>query len=208
VQGRKIIETGAKGCMLVTKQDERSVNVEFQRLDVLRWERCEVNASGAENGDVVMQRLSVQLQKNQETSDGLPLAVRVEIRGACPAHNELRCNPHKWTNEVRATANEIGADQIWIEKVELHTAPPKVNNADSSDGPIAELLGLIDELQADDGQLAKLHEELTELEKKLPPEIKEGPDALNLDDPAWLREVLGHVGPMLFDRLRSREEKP
>jgi hypothetical protein len=155
-----------------------------------------------------MDRLAEALQKKKEESDGLPLAVRVEIQGACPAHDELHANPHKWTNEVRATANEIGADQIWIEKVELATTAPKGKDADYTDGPIAELLGLLDQLQGDDGQLAKLHEELGDLEKKLPLEIKEEPYALNLSDPAWLRNVLGHVGPMLIDRLRSREEKP
>jgi DNA repair exonuclease SbcCD nuclease subunit len=208
IQGRHIGETGAKGCMLVTVQDDHRVTVDFQPLDVLRWERCEVNVRGAENGEAVMEGLSAQLKKKQDENDGLLLVVRVEIHGACPAHEELHANPHKWTNEVRATANEIGGDQIWIEKVKLGTDPPKANDADKTDGPIAELLGVLDELQADDGELAKIHEELADLEKKLPAEIKEGPDALNLKDPAWLRNVLTYVGPMLVDRLRPREETP
>jgi DNA repair exonuclease SbcCD nuclease subunit len=46
VQGRKVGESGPKGCMLVTVQDNRSVEVDFRCLDVLRWERCKVEVSG------------------------------------------------------------------------------------------------------------------------------------------------------------------
>jgi DNA repair exonuclease SbcCD nuclease subunit len=207
-QGRSIVETGAKGCMLVTVSGDGSVGVDFQTLDVFRWERCEVNARGAESGGVVMERLSKDLQEKIDVSEGLPLAIRVEIRGACPAHHDLHANPRKWTNEVRATANEIGAEQIWIEKVKLQTAPLSINDANADDGPIAELLALLNQLQADEGELAKLHEEIVDLEKKLPGEIKEGPDSLSMSDTSWLRSMLGHVGPLLVDRLRSREEKP
>jgi DNA repair exonuclease SbcCD nuclease subunit len=204
VQGRDIGEPGAKGCMLVTV-DGRSVSAEFQSLDVLRWERCEVDTRGAENADAVMERVSHQLQRQLETSAERPMAVRVDISGLCPAHAQLQASAHKWTNEVRNVANEVGADQIWIEKVKLRTVPPQAEAADKSDGPTAELLDLLDHLRANDSQLACLHGELADLEKKLPPEVKEGPDALNLADPAWLRGVLDRVGPMLIDRLRTRE---
>ncbi len=48
IQGRHIGETGAKGCMLVTVHDNHRVEVEFRCLDVLRWERCSVDATEAE----------------------------------------------------------------------------------------------------------------------------------------------------------------
>jgi DNA repair exonuclease SbcCD nuclease subunit len=208
VQGRFISESenGPKGCMLVTVRDDLSVNPDFQAVDVFRWERCMVNARDAENGDVVMERLSAELQKKLGASEGRPLAVRVEIHGACPFHDQLHANPRKWVNEARATANEIGADQIWIEKVKFETKLPKAEDAGITDGPIAELLVLLGQLQADNDQLTKLYDDLADLDKKLPAEMKESPSALKLNDPDWLRDVLGHVGPMLVERLRSREE--
>jgi DNA repair exonuclease SbcCD nuclease subunit len=208
LQGRFFSESeiGPKGCMLVTVQDDSSVRSEFQTRDVFRWELCKVNASGAENGDMVMERISEELQKKLGASEGRPLAVRVEIHGICPFHNQLHANSRKWVNEARASANEIGADHLWIEKLKFETKLPSVKDAKSMDGPMAELLALLDQLHAQDDQLTKLYEDLADLDKKLPPEMKEGPNALNLTDPAWLRDVLGHVGPMLIERLRSREE--
>jgi DNA repair exonuclease SbcCD nuclease subunit len=208
LQGRFFSESenGPKGCMLVTVHDDSSVSTEFQTRDVFRWEHCKVNASGAENGDVVIERLLEELQTRLGASEGRPLAVRVEIHGACPFHNQLRANPRKWINEIRASTNEIGGDQVWIEKVKFETKLPNVEVAGSMDGPIAELLALLDQLYTQDDQLTKLYEDLADLDKKLPPEMKEGPNALNLTDPAWLRNVLSHVGPMLIERLRSQEE--
>jgi DNA repair exonuclease SbcCD nuclease subunit len=205
LQGRDIGETGAKGCMLVTVRDDGTATPEFQSLDVLRWERCEVSAFGAANGDEVMERVSEQLETNRAASEGRPLAVRVEIHASCAAHNQLQVDPHKWINEIRRTANEIGGDQIWVEKVNLRTTPCPADDSSGGDGAVAELQGVLDELQTDEGQLFQLAAELEELGKKLPADIKAGPDALDFKSPAWLRNVLYRVGPMLVERLRPRE---
>jgi hypothetical protein len=41
------------------------------------------------------------------------------------------------------------------------------------------------------------------LKKKLPDDLLRGQDAMLLNDPQWLREVLGSVEPMLVGRLRE-----
>jgi exonuclease SbcD len=204
VQGRHIREAGPKGCMLVTVHNNRSVETEFRCLDVLRWEALRVDATEAEDPDAVLGQVTDQLDQLRQESEGRPLAVRVEVSGLCPAHDLLSANPQKWINEIRSLASEAGADELWIEKVKFLTAPPRTHVPPPADGPLGELLSVLDELREDASQLQRLHEELADLERKLPQELKEGPDAIRLDDPAWRQSVLAQVQPLLVSRLLSR----
>lgn len=201
VQGRHIREHGAKGCMLVTVDDANEVtSIEHRRLDVVRWEWCRVDASGAVDDEEILGRFADRLAELLTDSDDRLLAIRVEILGACPAHDRLAADWLHWTNEVRLRAIEIGGGQAWVEKVRGRTSPPRSLEDDAfSDGPLAELGGLLEELRLDETRLVALGgKELIDLKKKLPGELREG-----LDHPARLRELLDQIGPMLMGRLRA-----
>ncbi len=45
VQGRHAKETGPKGCLLVTIDNDQSCDVEFRELDVIRWESLSIDVS-------------------------------------------------------------------------------------------------------------------------------------------------------------------
>jgi hypothetical protein len=49
--------------------------------------------------------------------------------------------------------------------------------------------------------LHDLADELADLEKKVPRELKEGADGMKFDDPKWLGSLLDQVRPMLLQRL-------
>jgi hypothetical protein len=76
------------------------------------------------------------------------------------------------------------------------------------DGPIGELFQVIHDLRADDTRLCELGKELDELRRKLPEQLRHGPDALRLDDPSQLRELLMDIEPLLVARLISKEDEP
>jgi DNA repair exonuclease SbcCD nuclease subunit len=204
LQGRHIREAGAKGCLLLTVRDGKWVEEEFRCLDVLRWERCPIDAPEAADGDAVVERVADGLRALRQDNEGKPLAVRVEVHGPCPAHEQLLADPQRWTNEVRSRAIEVGGGDLWIEKVKLRTTPPTTASPLAVDGPLGELLGILEEYQSEDNQLRQLGQELAELERKLPAELKQGPDGFRLDDPAWLRGVLEQVQPLLVHRLLCR----
>jgi DNA repair exonuclease SbcCD nuclease subunit len=206
-QGRHIRETGPKGCLLVTVEG-RGVRVEPRPLDVLRWELCRVDAGGAATGSQLLDEVRHALGQLTLAADAPPRAVRVTIAGRTPLCARLVAQAARWTNEVRAAAIDLGGDDLWIEKVVLATSPPAAPSAARDDGPIAELLARIALVQRDPQALAALGGELAELCQKLPPELREGPDALVLDSPDGLRPLLDEVRALLIEGLAAPEAAP
>ena len=206
LQGRHIRETGPKGCMLVTVNDRRQPEVEPRWLDVLRWETCRVDPSTVETGHDLLDRIRKHLAALAAQADDRPLAVRVEVAGPCPAHRALAAEPHRWTNEIRALAQDVGSGELWIEKVSMRTwTPADRASALAADGPIGELIQGIAELKSDPARLASLGGELEDLFDKLPPELKEGAGAIGLDRPERIREILAEAEQILVHQLLSRE---
>jgi DNA repair exonuclease SbcCD nuclease subunit len=201
IQGRYIKESGAKGCLLVTVETWSEPRIEFQPLDVFRWESCLVDATGGADGDELMIRFQKEAARLSEEHEGMPLGLRVTFRGRCAAHAELARSPDRWMNQVRSAVADIGSGNIWVEKVKLDTQEEIIRVQPSEDGPLGELAQLVREFSSNDYRLSELSAELNDLVAKLPPELKEGADLLPVSDPAWLRQLIGQAEPLLAARL-------
>ena len=202
IQGRHIREPGAKGCVLVTVEGHRVASAEFRPLDVLRWETCRLDASGAADGDDVLRAFEDALPGLLDRAEARPLALRVEVVGPSRAHEKLASDPNHWAYEVRNQGNIHGSNRVWVEAVKLRTRPLKIGgDGGPAGGPLGELDRLLAELQGDDRLLREFADrELADLRKKLPPDLRRA-DAVDLDSPDWLRGVLGQVRPLLADRF-------
>lgn len=208
IQGRHIRETGPKGCMLVTVDDTGRASADFQHLDVIRWVRADIDASGADVAYDVVDRIYGRLEELLGQNNGLPLVARIEVVGRCRAHTELTADPEHWTNEIRSAAIDASGGRVWIEKVKLRTSLASESQASDqaselTEGPVGELLGLLDDLKSDPDRLQALVEPLSDLMKKLPRELKDGPDGIDLQR-EWLADMLDRVRPMLLSRLLSK----
>ena len=203
IQGRHIREGGAKGCMVVTVEGHQVASSEFRPLDVLRWETCRVDASGATDGDDILRGFQAALPGLIEAAEGRTLALRVEVIGASAVHEKLLADKEGWANEIRGQALIHGSDRVWVEAVKLRTRPLKIGDEAPGDGPLGELDRLLAELQGDDRLLKDFADrELADLRKKIPPELKRA-DLVDLDAPDWLRSVLDQVRPLLADRFEA-----
>jgi exonuclease SbcD len=202
IQGRHVREPGPKGCLLVEVNDSNHAEVTFCPLDVLRWETLRVDATDAEDRDAVLDRVGTEVTLAMERSDGLPLAVRVELLGNCRAHAELCKDPHDLAQQVRSTTISASSNNAWVEKVRVLTSPPRRRGPISvGDGPLGELFGLLGELRSDPNFLAGfVAKELGELKAKLPPELRSGMGT-TLDDPSRLRDALDDLIPGLLGHL-------
>ena len=208
IQGRHIRETGPKGCTLVTVSDDHKVEYEHRDLDTLRWERMILHTSGEETGEGILDLIEDRINDFLGESDGRPIAMRVEINGPCPAHEQFAIAREKWVNEIRRLAAAVSGESIWIEKVKINTSPV-INLAESIDreGPLNDLLQYLDDLETNEEALIELSGELDDLIKKIPHELKEEPDALDLKHPDYLRNVLSNVKETLVARFHEMGER-
>jgi len=205
LQGRHVRETGAKGCTLVTVDDARRVTQEFRPVDVLRWEVCRVSAEGAADPEEIVDRVARHLRQVQRSSDGRPLAVRVEIRGACPAHRMLVAEPKRWQAELQAATMQFDGEPVWIERVIRNTSEPQWSAEQAlANGPLDELRELIDELTEDEMVLHDFLREMEPIMTKLPAELTEGPTAFRLDDPEQLARLMADARDVVLERIRQR----
>jgi len=202
IQGRHIREIGPKGCLLVTVDDHNRPEIEFKPLDVIRWAAAEVDSTGAESAYDVVNRFAEQLENLLAENEGLPLVVRVVIRGITPAHAELLTHVERWCNEIRSAAIDIGSGQVWVEKIKFQTTLPASEGAfHKGDGAMGELMSLLDEISSNPDMVQALSGEFSDIEKKIPKELKGDSESLKFDDIDWLSEILQQVRPMLIQRL-------
>jgi nitrogenase molybdenum-iron protein alpha/beta subunit len=149
--------------------------------------------------------LGKQLEKLMDENEGLPLVTRVVIKGETPGHSELLTNVEHWSNEIRSAAIDIGGGQIWVEKIKFHTTlPASEQDLQTGDGAIGELVSLFDEMSSNPDMVLTLSEEFSDIEKKIPKELKEDSDGLKFDDFDWLTGILKQVRPMLLQRLMRK----
>jgi hypothetical protein len=106
---------------------------------------------------------------------------------------------------LRAAGIEESGGRVWIEKILWQTSLPGHDDASQlADGPLGDLLEYLSEIKSDEQALARLKDELADLCKKLPPELREGPDAVDLETPAGLSRLLDDAGQLLVGRLLAR----
>jgi DNA repair exonuclease SbcCD nuclease subunit len=203
LQGRHIRESGPKGCYLITVDDRYKPVEQFRSLDVLRWENCAVDVGDATNGGDVVQQVGRRLEDLVAKSDDRPLAVRVELRGASAAHQQLVAESHRWQHEIKAQGLLQGEGRVWIERVVLATTPPR-DAVDLSEGPLGELLQYLLELKTDPGELADLARELEPLRQKLPPELMHDLNYPIASDAAGMCDLLDDVRQILTHRFVNR----
>ncbi len=203
VQGRHARETGPKGCLIATISSSGCIEHVFHRLDVVRWERARIDVSDLDTQSDLFDRAAESLE-SLLASDADPerlLAVRLVLAGTTDLHDRLLADPERIAAEIRSLATDRSQDRLWIEKVELTTRPRETMT--TSDGPIHELVEILDQFRSDPGSFQEIVEELAELKRKLPSDLSHDRDGPQLDDPEWLRTLLEQIQPMLFDLLHK-----
>jgi DNA repair exonuclease SbcCD nuclease subunit len=206
LQGRHARELGEKGCLLVTVDEGRVQEVQFQAVDVVRWEHCLVDVSAAQTPDECLQCVSRALSAALKRVDDRYLAARVELVGRTSAHTALQARREHWRNECLSLANGL-SDTLWIEKVRISTQSVVTRSrTTASDDPMSALISGLETLQNDPQSLEQLSSILSALNNKLPPELRDGEDAIALTSSEYLVSILPEVQQLLLDRLQQTGE--
>jgi DNA repair exonuclease SbcCD nuclease subunit len=173
LQGRHIRETGERGAVRVEADASGIRSVERLLVDVLRWERLDVDVSAAPDLDAVVRCVGQAFARLlASTADDRYLSVRVTLTGQTPAHGALFGLAAQLREEVLAQAAGRGIDRLWVEKVVDDTRPPRdaLERAGRADA-IADLQGFLAEAPTDTAFLKALLEDLRPLVDKAPREL-------------------------------------
>ena len=123
-QGRHIKETGARGCRLVTVSDSLQVEgVEWRSLDVVRWAELNIDLSGIETETEATRLVSDAMGKAVTAAEGRLVAARIILSGTTQLHGSLHRNDEHWNAQFQASAQDLGAEAIWIERITVSTSP-------------------------------------------------------------------------------------
>ncbi|MCK6535398.1 MAG: DNA repair exonuclease [Polyangiaceae bacterium] len=202
LQGRHARECGGKGATVVTVEDLRVRAVEHRVLDSVRWAVCEIDVSDCASPHEVLAALERSLAVEHAKADTRLLAARVVVSGQSGAHAALAREPARWLAEARLLATDLGGDDIWLEKMQLHTRDTvPLTELRARDDAVGQVFRGLAELRGSDAELSSLSQEFGELANKLPLSMREGPDSLRLDDPETLRRALDEVEQLLLPRL-------
>ena len=152
VQGRKINEPGAKGCVMIEIDSRGSTTRTFHPLDVVRFEKCSLNGSSFEHVDDVMDQFESWLETKIEEVDDRLLVPRVEITGETGLHASLARNYESIEASLRSVAINTGSGQVWLEKLKMRTKLPDRKSGTAStvamdQGALASVDAVVGELK-------------------------------------------------------------
>jgi DNA repair exonuclease SbcCD nuclease subunit len=206
IQGRHIRESGTKGCMLVVADPGGPVDVRFQVMDVIRWERVIVDVAHVETIDALSERFVEVFAKTLDGHAPLPVIARIELCGSTDLHHCLIADPEHAKQIIRSTALAAFGDRGWIERVVIHTTAPRRETVDA--GPLRELSLVVGDLVDNQSELLALGDVLATVFQKLPAEYRQGEARIRPDDPQMMRELLEQAHALLVRRLAKADGGP
>ncbi len=212
IQGRHARETGVKGCTLVTVENGVVTCALHQELDVMRWTACSIDLNDVESVEKALEMVRGQLKTELAAADGKPLAVRLNLEGACRVNETFRKDPHRWDQQMRAIGVEMSGEDIWIEKVIFKTrGQHDLSEVLSGDSALGGLLENILEVRGHLDGVPGLEDVIATLRQKVPNEVfgdAEEDDELRFDvkDQEFLAEIIDEAKEMLLSNLLTVED--
>ena len=162
-QGRHRRESGARGVAVVDVGNDRQAQVRFRDVDVVRWETTVLNIADLSGEQQLLEVLDERLNGIAAVDRHAVVIVRLIGRGAL--HSTLRRGD--MAEDLRAQLNDSlrGRDPfVWCAAVEVETAAPfdRAERRQAQDF-LADILRLVDEIQAQEAPPAWLREPLAAL---------------------------------------------
>ncbi|MEZ5740556.1 MAG: DNA repair exonuclease [Burkholderiaceae bacterium] len=205
LQGRHARETGARGALLVTAQNDRIVNTERLLVDVARWMVLEVDASAAADVDAVVVQAGGAMQALLAAAGHrLPMMLRVRVQGRCAAHGDLFRLEERLRADLVAQAMAIDPQRLWIEKVVLTEPAHSPQDLAARSDALADLQQVLGEVDVDAAFKGRLAEELKRAVTALPAQaFADHPELSEIRD-GRIDTLLARTLPALLAQLARK----
>jgi hypothetical protein len=193
LQGRHPRETGPKGALVVDLDVDQRAGLRHVPLDVARWARLAVDATGAGDLDDVLGRVEQSLRDAKSGADGRLLVARVEVTGTTPAAGSLAADGEHLTEEVALVGERHG---VTVERVRSRAVAPAAGQV--LDPELLAALGTAAQRLATDP--AGLRAIVRALDRELGRELRDE-GLLDLRDDATLAALAADATRSLLSRL-------
>lgn len=203
LQGRHARETGPRGAVLVSVDDDGSIHLERMLVDVLRWHSIDVEAGECATLAAVVRAVDGALTGLLDAAaGGIPCAVRVTIVGRSAAHGELFGLERQLRQEILALAVALGSARLWVEKVRIRTAALDDGASLSARADaLADLHAILAEAHNDPEFIKSLQNDLLALVTKAPLELQSSVACFNDIRSGDLSGLIDDVRPGLIASL-------
>lgn len=201
LQGRHIRETGPRGAVLVTVDNEQAT-VERLLINVLRWESIKVDVSECGSMEDAARKIGQSIEALLDYESNIPRAIRVTLIGPSPAHGHLFGKAKELRAEVLNQIATIGNEKLWLEKVKVATTPV-LESSDFSTrmDAIADLQAILEAAGHDDEFLSLLRSDLLPFFNKVHSDVRDDTPLLTMARSGYFSELVKQISPALLARL-------
>lgn len=213
IQGRHIRETGAKGCYLVTFNDNREAQLEFIPLDVFRWEAITVNLDGIEEESEFEGKLAETVESKKLPFNEIPHGIRIILKGNTSLHSWLICSQNRISENIQGIFDGISAGTLFLEQIKVETSNEStaIQNEALGEDALSILKQEIEKLKKNPKDLETLLKEtpLAKLNKEIPGDWKAKDDttAIQPMNAGWLNEIFNELVPMIQTIAKNEDKK-
>ncbi len=192
IQGRHVREHAieGKGVTLVEVKHGRIESFTHQPLDTIRWKIVDVDVSGAQSVQEVINRIGGQIRIAVDLCEGRLLAVRIIVSGRTDASLAIRKDIESFEQSVR-TDVQGAIQEVWIEEIRVQTQANALGEIVSGQGSLGDLLEFI--RNASEEQLAEPQAKLAALRDRIRLTSPDVVNDLELDAPDLLASLLPEV---------------
>ena len=203
LQGRHIRETGPRGAVVVHADETGILSVDRLLVDVLRWHRVVVDASGANTLADVVALVGREFERLVAAdTENKTMSARVTVVGKTVAHGELFGMEAHLRAEILGQAASVGVNTLWVEKVRVETTPAADPGEISARADaIADLQTLLVEAPNDEALLRDIAEELRQLVDRAPFELTEAVPDFACIRSGEVAQIVKAVSPGLIAHL-------
>jgi len=171
-QGRHINEAGVKSVTFVRIDTDRKLHIEERCTSLVQFERVDIDISGITTMKEVIGYAEKAFETALDAVEATHLITRVCLTGSTSLAMRLRRDADVLAEELRQAASRSGS--VFIEKIINETQDIKQVEQPAGSDPINELHALIQGDTLDVTNILEQVQELrTELQRKLPPELRE-----------------------------------
>ena len=124
-QGRHPNETGARGALVVNVDPSGASRSEFVALDVVRWERSDIDISNLETIDSLDSAIRQATDNLSVEAEDRDVVCRLTLVGRGPLHEQLSADGAVMDllDAVRGTWSGGGSPWVWVERIVDSTRP-------------------------------------------------------------------------------------